>query len=59
MLLVIDHEEPEDSVNRFHTEVTYDGKPESDVLSVPAHWHKVQSMSYSSDETRTDNVAVS
>ena len=51
MLLISDHEELEDSVNRFYTEVTYDGKPESDVFFVPALWHKVQSISYSSDET--------
>jgi hypothetical protein len=43
MRLIIDHEAPVDSVDKFYTEVTYDGKPDSDLFLVPPHWHKVQS----------------
>ena len=36
----IDHSKPEDSIDHAWTEASYDGKADSDLLEVGAHWHK-------------------
>jgi hypothetical protein len=33
---------PKDSPEHIWVEVTYDGKEDSEVLTVPHHWHKVR-----------------
>ncbi|KAI1498338.1 hypothetical protein F5X99DRAFT_393779 [Biscogniauxia marginata] len=38
--LYMDPEAPIDSIDRFWSEVEYDGKPDSDLFTIPKHWHK-------------------
>ncbi len=40
MRFLIDHSKPEDSIDHAWNEATYDGKPDSDLLEAPGHWHK-------------------
>ena len=40
MRFFVDHSQPADSLNHHWTQTSYDGKPESDLLQIPKHWHK-------------------
>jgi hypothetical protein len=42
MRFFIDHNQPEDSIDSRWTELSYDGLPDSHVLEIPMHWHKVR-----------------
>lgn len=43
MRILVDQVAPSDSVDKYQSEVVYDGHPDSDVFYVPPHWHKVSS----------------
>ncbi|CZR62972.1 uncharacterized protein PAC_12869 [Phialocephala subalpina] len=38
--LFADHDAPGDSIEKFWSETSYDGKPGSDLFFIPPHWHK-------------------
>ncbi|KAH7403694.1 hypothetical protein BKA64DRAFT_669692 [Cadophora sp. MPI-SDFR-AT-0126] len=40
MRLFIDHSKPEDSPDHNWVETSYDGKDDSEVLTIPNHWHR-------------------
>jgi hypothetical protein len=42
MRFFIDHSQPEESIDSRWTELSYDGLPDSHVLEIPMHWHKVR-----------------
>ncbi|KAH6718839.1 hypothetical protein BKA61DRAFT_712824 [Leptodontidium sp. MPI-SDFR-AT-0119] len=40
MRLFIDHSKPEDSPEHNWVDTAYDGKDDSDILTIPNHWHR-------------------
>ncbi|KAG4443431.1 hypothetical protein IFR05_001110 [Cadophora sp. M221] len=40
MRLFVDHSKPEDSPEHNWVDTAYDGKDDSDILTIPSHWHR-------------------